>query len=345
MKKSKLTLLFTVSTLMLASCGETNSSVSESPIDSVTSSETSSKGNASSSSKPSSNSSSKEDKSSESSSKEEITSSSSKEVVSSSSEEVTSSSEDEVNSSSSEENKSSSEEEISSSSEEEGSSSSEDQTSSSSEESSSSEDQSSSSSEDQSSSSSEDSSSEEEINHYTVSFDSMGGSEVETQTIEEGGKATRPTDPTKDDYTFGGWFLSSSYKKEFDFETPITTDYILFAKWDAKGGTVDPDPDPVTPSLTLVDYWIAGNFCSWSKDGAIQMNTNPNGNDLAMKLNVEIEAGKAFKVTNFNDWYGYNDSLSSVSTIDKDGNIVINETGTYDIYLNQYYQVWVQKSA
>ncbi len=335
---------------MLSSCGETNSSSSDvnessktpdssSQVKSETPSSSETKEESSSKETPVSSSS----QTSSSNSKEEISSSeeSSDEPVSSS-EEVPSSSEEEP--SSSEEIPSSSEEEIPSSSEETPSSSeeipssSEEQPSSSEEIPSSSEEQPSSSED----SSSDSPSSSEEKATYTVTFDSMGGSEVPAEVVEEGSKVIKPTDPTKENYIFDGWYLTDSYKKAFDFDTEIYTDYVLFAKWKSDEVTPDPEPEP-EPSVTYVDYWIAGTFCSWSKDGAIQMEANPNGTDLAMKLGVEIAAGECFKVTNFSDWIGYRSELSEIATSGENENIVLKETGTYNIYLNSYYQVWVEK--
>lgn len=322
--KSKLTLLFTVSMLMLSSCTD-----SSKPSSSENKEETSSQKAIENSSTSS------EEKTPASSSNEKSSASSSHDAISSSSETRSSS---EETSSSSEETPSSSEE-IPSSSEETPPSSSEDIPSS---------DETPISSEEEPSSSvdSQDSSSEEpipEVIYYTITFDSMGGSEVPSQNVEEGKLATKPTDPTKDNCTFDGWYLSSSFKKEFDFNTIITTDYTLFAKW-KEDGTVDPDPTPdPTPEVTFVDYWIAGDFCSWQKEGAIQMEENPSGSDLAMKLGVEIEAGKCFKITNYTDWYGYNSSLADVATGSDGSNIYIKESATYNIYLNCYYQVWIEK--
>jgi len=41
---------------------------------------------------------------------------------------------------------------------------------------------------------------------YTVTFDSQGGSTVGPQAVGDGGLVTKPTDPTKTGYTFGGWY-------------------------------------------------------------------------------------------------------------------------------------------
>lgn len=79
------------------------------------------------------------------------------------------------------------------------------------------------------------------VTTFTVSFNSMGGSEIASQTIESGKKASRPANPTKTPtetigYTFEGWFTSSDNgatlsAQEFNFDTAITVNLILYAKW------------------------------------------------------------------------------------------------------------------
>ncbi|MDE6441975.1 MAG: InlB B-repeat-containing protein [Clostridia bacterium] len=63
---------------------------------------------------------------------------------------------------------------------------------------------------------------------YTVTFDSDGGKEVASQTVNNGQKAEKPEDPTKANYEFDGWFLGES---EYDFETSVTADITLKAHW------------------------------------------------------------------------------------------------------------------
>ena len=62
----------------------------------------------------------------------------------------------------------------------------------------------------------------------TVTFDSSGGSEVEAITLTVGDIAKMPKAPTRDGYTFAGWYLND---EEFDFLDPINEDIILTAKW------------------------------------------------------------------------------------------------------------------
>lgn len=67
---------------------------------------------------------------------------------------------------------------------------------------------------------------------YTVLFDSDGGTAVAQQTIEEGGKVTKPTDPTKDGNTFDGWYSDTALTTAWDFDNDtVTANTTLHAKW------------------------------------------------------------------------------------------------------------------
>ena len=70
-----------------------------------------------------------------------------------------------------------------------------------------------------------------EATTYTVTFNTNGGTEVASQKIESGKTATEPTAPTKDGYTFGGWFTDSNFATAFTFSTAIKADITLYAKW------------------------------------------------------------------------------------------------------------------
>jgi uncharacterized repeat protein (TIGR02543 family) len=68
-----------------------------------------------------------------------------------------------------------------------------------------------------------------EIITYTVTFNSDGGSNVPNQTIVEGKKATKPSNPTKKGYKFKAWTLNG---QSFDFNTLITENITLVATWE-----------------------------------------------------------------------------------------------------------------
>ena len=66
---------------------------------------------------------------------------------------------------------------------------------------------------------------------YTVSF-SVDGTVVNTQTIGEGRTAVE-FEPTKEGYEFVGWFTDdTTFEQEFNFETPITANTTLYAKFE-----------------------------------------------------------------------------------------------------------------
>ena len=64
--------------------------------------------------------------------------------------------------------------------------------------------------------------------NVTVTFNSDGGSSVESQSISFGNSVTEPDIPIKDGYTFVGWFVD---EEEFDFETILETNITLTAHW------------------------------------------------------------------------------------------------------------------
>ena len=79
----------------------------------------------------------------------------------------------------------------------------------------------------------------EVIGAYTVTFQSEGGSEVASQ-IRANTPADQPADPTKEGYTFIGWYNGES---EWDFETPVTADLTLTAKWQLNQYTITFKPE------------------------------------------------------------------------------------------------------
>ena len=94
----------------------------------------------------------------------------------------------------------------------------------------------------------------EVIGAYTVTFQSEGGSEVASQ-IRANTPADRPADPTKEGYTFIGWYNGES---EWDFETPVTTGLILTAKWQVNQYTITFKPENGGEDIVITqDYGTA----------------------------------------------------------------------------------------
>ena len=66
---------------------------------------------------------------------------------------------------------------------------------------------------------------------YTVVFHSNGAQSIPSQTVTEGRTASEPVPPTKNYYTFGGWYFDSELTVPYDFSTAVTADLDLYAKW------------------------------------------------------------------------------------------------------------------
>lgn len=66
---------------------------------------------------------------------------------------------------------------------------------------------------------------------YTVTFNTLGGSSVASQTVEYGSKAAIPDPPSYEGYRFVGWSSSQNEVIEVDFEKVITGNVQYFAVW------------------------------------------------------------------------------------------------------------------
>lgn len=68
---------------------------------------------------------------------------------------------------------------------------------------------------------------------FTVTFDTQGGSSVDSQRVAGGTMASAPSAPTMDAYNFVGWYVSTDTNAAvFDFGMPITSDCVVYARWE-----------------------------------------------------------------------------------------------------------------
>lgn len=123
-------------------------------------------------------------------------------------------------------------------------------------------------------------------NTYTVSFVSNGGSEIPTQKIEYSKTVDKPTDPILKDYAFGGWFSDSLLSTEYDFNTEVTGNMTLYAKWvlstatitfNSRNGSqvasikvdvggIGIEPTPPTKAGNAFDKWYTDYDCTEEYD-------------------------------------------------------------------------------
>ncbi|MCR5426491.1 MAG: InlB B-repeat-containing protein [Lachnospiraceae bacterium] len=123
--------------------------------------------------------------------------------------------------------------------------------------------------------------------NYTVTFDANGhGTAPAAQTVASGSKVAEPAALTADGFTFGGWYKEAACENAYDFDTAVTADITLYAKWtenpavtytvtfDANGHGTAPAPQSVASgakaaepaALTAEGYTFGG----WYKEAACE---------------------------------------------------------------------------
>ncbi|MGN0186478.1 MAG: InlB B-repeat-containing protein [Paludibacteraceae bacterium] len=119
---------------------------------------------------------------------------------------------------------------------------------------------------------------------YTVTFHANGhGSRPDPQDVESGQTASVPTPPTAEGYTFGGWYTESSCTNAYNFDTPVTADLDLYAKW--------------TQNASAVTYYFMGEITGWGDGNGRAMTSTAEYAYIKLSDN---QAEKNFKIYNAN---------------------------------------------
>lgn len=156
---------------------------------------------------------------------------------------------------------------------------------------------------------------------YTVTFNSNGGSAVESIHASSDGTVNMPENPTKEGYVFAGWFKDEAFTEIFTFGADgdkITKDTTLYAQWintdtlraeyalgEIVIGYADGDnPKYVTSNLTLPTK-IDDISISWSSSnaGVVSLNgkvTRPSGHDVDIILTATALSGSQSESRTFN---------------------------------------------
>ncbi|MGB5989108.1 MAG: InlB B-repeat-containing protein, partial [Marinifilaceae bacterium] len=210
---------------------------------------------------------------------------------------------------------------------------------------------------------------------YTVSFNTDGGSAIEGVKVIKDKKVSKPIDPIKDAYTFDEWQLDNV---AFDFESLITKDIILVAKWtkipvytvsfNTNGGNtiegvkvikdkkVSKPIDPIKDAYNFVEWQldnVAFDFESlitkditlvakWTKTPVYTVSFNTDGGNVIDGVKV-IRDKKVSKPTNpikdaytFIEWQLDNVTFDFGSAITKDITLVAKwaKTPIYTVSFN-----------
>lgn len=71
-----------------------------------------------------------------------------------------------------------------------------------------------------------------DLDFHTLTFETNGGSAIDPVTVRHGNAVARPADPTKDKYTFIGWYVDPEFTEEYDFTTVLEADKTIYAKFE-----------------------------------------------------------------------------------------------------------------
>lgn len=66
---------------------------------------------------------------------------------------------------------------------------------------------------------------------YTVTYNSMGGSDVAEQTYQYQEELVYPETPERQGYKFDGWYLDENLNNPADPGMPVEQSMILYARW------------------------------------------------------------------------------------------------------------------
>lgn len=124
------------------------------------------------------------------------------------------------------------------------------------------------------------------LNTFTVSFDSKGGSSVESLEVQHGMSVQEPDAPTKEGYVFEGWYKNEACTEAWNFQTDIVIgDTTLYAKW-SEGNAF-------------------GDGCAWKIDAQGCLSIYP----------VNGSGGTLGEMASISDvpWYSQRESITSAS--------------------------------
>ena len=107
----------------------------------------------------------------------------------------------------------------------------------------------------------------------TVTFDSNQGTAVDSQLVAVGNKVAKPADPTKEGYTFTGWFTDQDCTKAYKFDAPV---------------------DGAEPEFTLYAGWKAATQPGTGENGGNGGSSSANANANASTVDNSHNKGKKF---------------------------------------------------
>lgn len=139
-----------------------------------------------------------------------------------------------------------------------------------------------------------------ELETYTITYDSNGGSNVASSKVQYNEEIEKPEDPVKSGYYFAGWYKDKELKNKFSFFSSISENTKLYAKWSSEkitthdvtfipGFSIEPIvievEDGKTVEAPVVTNDESDNLAGWYTDEGKQVEydfNTPVNNDFAL---------------------------------------------------------------
>ena len=117
-----------------------------------------------------------------------------------------------------------------------------------------------------------------QLTHYTVSFNTMGGSYIER--VRANSTLEAPDDPVRNGYEFDGWYTNRSCTERYRFSTKVTKSMTLYAKWieedtdSTPAPTSTPKPTETPSAQEWVNPFVDVQTGNWFYDSVKYVNEN-----------------------------------------------------------------------
>lgn len=170
-------------------------------------------------------------------------------------------------------------------------------------------------------------------------YDNDGTTVLSTQKVEKGKAPTMPEAPTKDGFTFRGWFVTPTSAKAFDFDAPMKEDANAYAQWQDNS------------FVDTRDWVISGTMNGWGDNLANYHMTKVADKNNVFELTIDLHAGDAFQLTvllesgildynnkdgaraSFRNLVGADEYMEAADGLDENKNISVKKDGNYTLTL------------
>ena len=143
--------------------------------------------------------------------------------------------------------------------------------------------------------------------YVTVTFDLKDGSDAAAQKVVKGQKVAEPNDVAKEGYTLA-WCADEDCTQTYDFDTPVTADVTLYAKWTANssggssgGGGSRNNSYAVSTSKADNGSVTVNNGSTAKKGDTVTITVKPDEGYEIDKVTVTDSKGNSITVTDKGD--------------------------------------------